>query len=344
MRKTGGDRLRALLDDLEVVRPGSPSVIDDALAELRDLVQVESIACVTPVQTTTGWAVDRFHADNVANGTRFRTLVASYLTRAGDTYGWFDPYRPEPDQRNVFVDLRDRFDDEELATSRGVLEVLQPLKLHNHHVVRALICDGDSLIAWLGVFHPTALTAHQIGLLELALPALRQRLIIERQLEAGPLVTAALTAVLEHIASPAFIVTSAGRIFDVNDAGRAMLATRRADVSASLAAAIAHEKPELNVELTPLDPGEAPDHWLAIVRTRSSDARIAQAISRVSSRLNLTRRQRDVLAKVVVGDTNAAIAAALEISERAVEQHITALFDRASVDSRAALVTFVLLG
>ncbi|MBV8756563.1 MAG: helix-turn-helix transcriptional regulator [Deltaproteobacteria bacterium] len=318
--------------------------MSEALGELRTLARVEAVACVSPVRTTTGWAVDRFHADNVPNAARFRMLLASYLTRAGDAYGWFDPHRPEADQRNVFVDLRDRISADELATSPGVLEVLQPVRLHEHHVVRALVCEGESLIAWLGVFHPTALTAHQRGQLERALPALRKQLIVERQVQAAPLIAAALDAVLEHIAAPAFIIASGGRIFDVNAAGRAILATRPAEVSASLAAAVAHEKTALPVELTPLDAGAAPDHWLAIVRAPDADSRIAHAIARVSARLKLTPRQRDVLSRVVTGDTNAAIAAMLSISERAVEQHISALFERSSVTSRAALVTSVLLG
>jgi DNA-binding NarL/FixJ family response regulator len=337
-------RFRAILDDLEVIRPDGPSAMGDALAALREILGVEALVCAAPIQTTSGWALERFHADNLTNASRFRTLASSYLTRASDAFGWFDPFAPEPEQRNVFVDLRERVPTEQLEASRAFSEVLVPLRLHKHHIVRALICEGEALLAWLGVFHPAPLTSQQRMMLDTALPSVQRRLAVERQLATGPLINAALDAVLDHIAAPAFIVTSSGRIFDVNEAGRAILATRRAEVSHAIVAALAHEPTPLAVDLTPLDPQGAPDHWLAVIRTRTADARIAQAIARVSTKLKLTRRQRDVLARLITGETNAAIAEALRITERAVEQHVTAIFDRAAVDSRAALVTYVLLG
>jgi DNA-binding NarL/FixJ family response regulator len=45
---------------------------------------------------------------------------------------------------------------------------------------------------------------------------------------------------------------------------------------------------------------------------------------------------------VVRGMANATIAAELGISERAVEGHVSAIFDRAGVDNRAALVALVM--
>jgi DNA-binding CsgD family transcriptional regulator len=62
------------------------------------------------------------------------------------------------------------------------------------------------------------------------------------------------------------------------------------------------------------------------------------------ARWGLTPRQREVLGRVAGGDATGTIAAALGISERAIEMHLTALFDRVGVDSRAALVARVLLG
>ena len=326
------------------MRPDGPSAIPAALAELRKAVDVEALVCLSPVQSTAGWALERFHAENLPNASRFRSLVASYLSRAGNEIGWFNPNRPEPEQRNVLVDMRRFVPARDLESSRAYSEVLQPLHLHRRHVVRALLCEDDTLLAWFGVFHPARLEPAQLGLLTAALPALGRRLSIERQIESAPLVSAALEAVLEQIAAPAFVVSSTGRIFDVNAAGRAMLETRRTELSAALLSALAGESSPLPVELTPLAGTGVHDHWLAVLRTRTADTRIHHAIARASARLKLTRRQREVLARVISGDSNAAIAAALKVSERAVEQHVTALFDRAAVDSRAALVTFVLLG
>ena len=334
----------ALMDELAVVRAGEPSPVASVLPRLRELAHVEALVCASPVQSTSGWALERFYADNLPNTSRFRTLVSSYLSRADEAFGWFNPAKPEPDQRNVLLDLRDRIPLPELEASRGYAEVLQPLHLHRHHIVRALVCDGDTLLAWFGVFHPTALDSTQHALISAALPALQRRLVIDRKIESAPLVTAALEAVLEQIAGPAFVVSSTGRIHDVNDAGRTMLETRRGEIATAILAALAGEPSKLPVELIALTAHGAQDHWLAVVRTHGADNRVTHAVARAAARLKLTRRQREVLARVIVGESNAAIGAALKITERAVEQHVTALFDRAAVESRAALVTYVLLG
>lgn len=340
---TTDPRFRALLDELSVVRPDGPSPFGVAIRQLRELSRVDSIVCIELVQSTMGWALDGFYADNLPNASRFRLLVSSYLSRGGKL-GWFDAAKPELAQRNVLVDIRDKVSAAELEASAIYTQLLQPLHLHRHHVVRALICDDDRLVAWLGAFHSSPVEQAQLDVLDAAIPALQRRLVMDRQIESAPLVNAALEAVLEQIAGPALIVSAGGRIHEVNVAGRALLETKRAELSASILAALAGEAPTLPVELVRLDTHGVNDHWLAVVRTRSADSRAALAIARASARLKLTRRQREVLGRVVLGESNAAIAAALKITERAVEQHVTALFDRAAVDSRAALVTFVLLG
>lgn len=51
-----------------------------------------------------------------------------------------------------------------------------------------------------------------------------------------------------------------------------------------------------------------------------------------------TPRERDILALLVEGRSNRAIAAVLAIAERTVETHLTSMFAKASVESRAELV------
>lgn len=342
--RSASARLKAVLDEIEVLRTETTSDLDRVMAELRALADVASIVCVATSQTTSGWAIERFFSDNLPNASRFRTLLRGYLTRTVDAFGWFDPHRPEVEQRNQLVDTQTLVPRDELERSRLYREVLLPMRMHEYRVTRALLCDGDMFLGWFGVFHDAPLLAAQAAVLEAVLPALARRIATERKLESAPLVSAALDAVLEQIASPALVVSSQGRIFEVNSAARVLLATQRAEIAASIVATMANEPAALAFDLTPLASHGAPDHWLAVLRTRSADARVAQAISRVSMRLKLTRRQREVLSRVVLGESNAAIAGALAISERAVEQHVTALFDRAAVESRAALVAYVLVG
>jgi NarL family two-component system response regulator YdfI len=62
--------------------------------------------------------------------------------------------------------------------------------------------------------------------------------------------------------------------------------------------------------------------------------RLAQAVRE----WELTRRQRDVLAKVACGNANKVIALTLGVSVRTVEVHLTAIFVKARVASRAELL------
>jgi DNA-binding CsgD family transcriptional regulator len=52
----------------------------------------------------------------------------------------------------------------------------------------------------------------------------------------------------------------------------------------------------------------------------------------------LTRRQGQILALVVEGRSNRAIAALLGVGERTVEAHLTAIYERAQVEGRSQLV------
>jgi hypothetical protein len=236
--------------------------ISDTLAQLRELADVDAIVCASPVETISGWALDAFHADDLVKGQSLRRLFASYLVRTHGAFGRFDPHEHVPEQRNILLDLRQLVPDDVFQASRICLEVFRPLHLHRRHVTGSLLCDGDRLLAWFAVFHLYPLQPQQRAVLEAAVPALQQRLAVDRHPDAGALNNAALG----DIAAPAFIVTSSGQMVDVNKGGRAILSARRAEVSQSILAAFAHAPAALPVELTSLDLDGAPDHWLAIVR------------------------------------------------------------------------------
>jgi DNA-binding NarL/FixJ family response regulator len=58
----------------------------------------------------------------------------------------------------------------------------------------------------------------------------------------------------------------------------------------------------------------------------------------LGARWALTPRQTAVLAHVATGETNRRIAAALSCAESTVEQHVTALLEKAGCNSRVELV------
>lgn len=67
----------------------------------------------------------------------------------------------------------------------------------------------------------------------------------------------------------------------------------------------------------------------SVIDPKVVDALVAARTTVRASRLRvLTPREREVLAEIAQGKSNAAVAAALHLSERAVEKHINALFSK----------------
>ena len=65
-------------------------------------------------------------------------------------------------------------------------------------------------------------------------------------------------------------------------------------------------------------------------------ARLAAAPDASPARYGLTKRELQVLRLVAAGDTNKAIAAALFLSERTVERHLSNMFTKLDLSTRAA--------
>lgn len=337
-------RLDELTAELAVLRIGSPSSIRTVLPELRAFAELESMVCMCPVERTTGWAIERFDCDNFANDTKFRQLAIGFFERAPRRFGWFDPIKPESGQRNVVMDIEILTPRGELEKSAIYTELWVPSRLHKHRLTRALICDGASLLGWFGAFHPEPVDTRQQEIMIAMIPALRRRLSIERRLAATSMLSVALETALDQLGAPAYVVNAAGRVFEANEPGKALLETRRTEVATSLQNTIAKRPASMTFDLTRIRDHGTGDHWLAILRTPPGDAHVARALSLAVKRFKLTGRQRQVLELLLRGETNTTIATTLGISERAVEQHVSAMFDRAAVENRSALISLVLLG
>lgn len=74
------------------------------------------------------------------------------------------------------------------------------------------------------------------------------------------------------------------------------------------------------------------------LRPRRNEAEVASTVHEIAARWGLTPKQQEVLARLVEGARNKAIAADLGCAEVTVEFHVTAILRKAGADSRSAVV------
>jgi DNA-binding CsgD family transcriptional regulator len=213
--------------------------------------------------------------------------------------------------------------------------------LEQDDMLRVLVCEGPSFLLWVGAFQPEPFSRRHAAMIRAILPSLRRRLILERRIRGAQRVEAALDAALEAVGSPAFVVSRAGRIEHANSAGRALLERDRRAIVASIADAMAGRPSKMAVELFPLSGRES--GYLVIPRDKTVQSRLANRALRAGMRWGLTPKQAEVLELVVRGLSNRTIADAFRVSERVVEMHVSAIFDKAGVGSRAALLSLLLV-
>ncbi|MGC3997834.1 MAG: LuxR C-terminal-related transcriptional regulator [Anaeromyxobacter sp.] len=140
---------------------------------------------------------------------------------------------------------------------------------------------------------------------------------------------AALTAALEAIPAPAFLVRKPDVVLYANRRGRALLASDPDRVQAALTGAPGARGPAVFQV-------DRPDHHLVVLPDLESNA--ASKVAVVAQRWGLTPRQTAVLELVAQGESNRTVAARLGCSEKTVELHVSALLAKTHCTSRSQLV------
>jgi DNA-binding CsgD family transcriptional regulator len=155
------------------------------------------------------------------------------------------------------------------------------------------------------------------------------------------LVMAALRTALEHIPSAAFVAHASGGVRFANARATALL-REDAALETELGRVMSGEKNghEPRFTGTALAMPDLPG-WFLLVETLRPDAG-EECLAQIFQRLGVTPRQREVAQLLLRGATNLTIAELLGISERTVETHLTAVYQRAGVENRASLVSFLL--
>lgn len=245
----------------------------------------------------------------------------------------YDPLHPEPEQRNRALTLGE-IHTHGPETTCVIDEMWPRMGLVGHDQLRALVCDGPTLLAWVGGFREEAFSAGERDLLNDLLRALQHSLSLRRVLLEAGLAVAGLASALEAIGAPAFVTGRDGAVTHANATGRALLDVSRSAAQERLRAALAGLGGQSSVAR--LEAGGLRASYLVILRDDESvlRARLVEA----QRRWGVTRRELDVLRGIVAGDSNKEIALKVGLHESSVERYVTSLLRKAGCDGRSRLV------
>ena len=324
-RPTAGEqrRLRSIRGSLAEVGGGGTAILAEVIQPIGELLGIDD-PCTYRLEVARGRFRCAFAYGGIAAVARDIEREASRSPVAWTGYNLFCP---EPDQRNRTMSAAP-----ERIRSFGMYSLLRRHGREREHQIRALVCDGPMLLAWVGGFHGAPITARQHALLDALVPALRRRLQIEHALGRDGLVSAALDRVLDQLGVAAFLLGGGGRVEHANARGWDRLAREGHALSRRLHDATRRGDPDFEAR-----PIAGTGHAGHLVLERPAD-RTAERARAAAAGWGLTRRQTQVLELVAAGHTNARIGAELCIAPGTVELHVSAILARADVDTRAALV------
>jgi DNA-binding CsgD family transcriptional regulator len=335
--------LEQLQNELRTLRVGAPSFVRQFVRDLRDLLG-SAATVVCGMQRSLGELNEPSfaHSDGLEEDAFLRGLP-DLVAREPVRWGRFDVARPQAAQRNTVMAWTpaELAELAELTATEGspvaLREPYPSVGVTGLAQMRVLVCEGPSLLAYVGAFQAAAYDERQRALLAALVPDLQRRLAVERQLAEG-MRKPVLDIVLEAIACAALVVDPTGRVLDANAIARAMLDEPGSTLRSELpdVVIVPAEHPEWSV--SPVEARGCSGQRLVVATRRPLREPLSVRIAVAATRWNLSPRQRGVLAKVAEGNANRTIAAMLGISERTVEVHVTALLEKAQVENRSEMI------
>jgi DNA-binding CsgD family transcriptional regulator len=328
-------RLREMEAELGCIRESTASALEWVAEPLRALLGADKALTIAYAQKADGLAVIAGAAVGISS--EIYPFLERWLVDAPVEWAAYNPVRPEPSQRNVALSNFDIARITNLAATPVVAEVYPKFGLSHDGLLRVVVCDGPSLLGYLSFFQPRAFEARQQRLLARLVPALRRRLSRERLMTMAASTRLLLDAAISEIPATTFVVSERGTVLEANGVGKLWLTRSGLDGRRALRDAVLSPGRDSRssfrvTKVTSL--GVATRYLVVAITTAQS----LDAVRGAALRWGLTPREIDVLVALVEGMPTRTIAAQMGISERTVEAHLTSLFEKAQVETRAEVV------
>jgi DNA-binding CsgD family transcriptional regulator len=333
LSKGDAAHVRRLRDLLERYRPSARPVADELIHELAAILDAEAAVAMRPVRGELGWTLDFLYA------TRHPEMLRDFIASASDGWSPFFPVTPEP-LRNRAVRpkvLHGHLKDDPKPAYEELLKLSARAGAGwDKDDLGVAVCDGEVVLAWFGNSRAAPFGAREIALLDAIIPALRDRMLLEHQLGHARATLAVLEVALDAIPTAAFVVAG-GSIQHANATGRMLLDRDRSGVIDGLREGIQSGSAGGPFTITPVEVTGMRTVSLAVLRGQGGGD-LERRLAASATRHSLTSRQCDVLALLARGYGNKTIAERIGVTEATVEEHVTHVFRKVGVDSRAELV------
>lgn len=326
-------RIHEVRDGLSRLQQGTCPVSDVLLPGLARLLDCRFVVAYQLEASELGPQVGWFLSRGLPPGTpqAFETLVEQT-----PRYGFFDPLRPEPSQRNraLTFDQLMRLTARRGGISAGLKRFFEERGVPAAGQVRTLVCDGDRLLAWFGGFCDGPVTERERDVVAALAEPVRARLTQDVRVGEGGLDAALTRLALEAITAPAFVLTATGRIRHANRPGLAALGLDP-ELRERLRHDVRHGRSSV-AALTKVTAPGVPSYSLAVLRQAPGDP--GPRLPSATARWGLTPREAQVLELLASGLSNKSIAIELRCSAATVEIHVSRLLEKSSAESRGALI------
>jgi DNA-binding CsgD family transcriptional regulator len=329
--------IRDVTEALDTFRSDEPQGLPVVMAPIRELLRFDVAITYGVAAEADGFRLNFAEARGRVDVGAFRGVMGGFVGQQKAVFAGYNPARPEPWNRNrilAYPDLVRRG-----LTTRPIVELLRRLRLDAKQQLRVLVCDGPSLLGWVGGYRAEAYRRRDYQALAALVPAIQRRLRLERALAVSGTLRAALDVAMEVIGAAAYLADASGRVLHANTAGEAALDDANSNVRATIVEAVRSKRGHPALRVTRVAAPGCADHYLAVARVA---ANASQRAASAAARWELSPRQGEVLRWLVEGASNARIGAELGISDRTVEVHVAAIMTKAQCWSRAMIVGAVL--